>query len=217
MTRATYTGKCCIVSRETGAGASYASAARAWSQSQAPSVHSCLAGKATDNGRHWPLQPLSLLSTDENPSRPHSSVRHNIWSSSLVITWSSWSVSVSEWCHAGHVRLGRVTGLTLEAGAGWCLVLWPRPRHYWGHWGRPQCLLPSVHSASASPGVSPCLCARSRPGWDQYAEWALGTSQVWVRAESDSWPTSVTIIILCSPHATITSIWYSQSVPEYAC
>ena len=151
MTRATYTGKCCIVSRETGAGASYASAARAWSQSQAPTVHSCLAGKATDNGRHWPLQPLSLLSTDENPSRPHSSVRHNIWSSSLVITWSSWSVSVSEWCHAGHV----LRPCDWADTGGWCrLVLWPRPRHYWGHWGRPQCLLPSVHSASASPGVS---------------------------------------------------------------
>ena len=63
----------------------------------------------------------------------------------------------------------RVPGPEADTG-GWSrLVLWPRPRHYWGHWaGLSACCL-----ASASPGVSVCLSLGLEP--DQYAEWALGT------------------------------------------
>ena len=108
-----------------------------------------------------------------------------------------------------------------DTGAGrgwWRLMLWPRPRHYWGHTepGQPA----SVPAAWCPLGLRlsrrlSLSLSLSRPGLGSIRGVGTGhtghQSSVSQSLESDSWPTSVTIIILSSPHATITSIWCSQS------
>ena len=67
----------------------------------------------------------------------------------------------------------------LEAGWGWCrLVPWPRPRHYWGHSAWLHSPGPAACSLST---LTASLLSLTRPGWDQYAEWAP------VKCESESW------------------------------
>ena len=100
---------------------------------------------------------------------------------------------------------GRVTGLTLEAGAGWCCDHDLGTTEDTGA-GLSACCLVSTRPPPLPASLSVSLCSLS--AWLGSIR-GVGTghqSSVSQSCESDSWPTSVTIIILCSPHATITSI-----------
>ena len=151
MTRATYTGFCCMVSTER-AGASYTPVLPGPGLWTLVAEHSCLVARPLIMvpGQY----SLCLYSLVRVSSHDHHCSLVSIPSLSL----SLWSSSDHYHCviRASLVMSG-LTRARVTGGWHWRLVLWPRPRHYWGHWGRPQCLLPGL-------SLSRLCLSLTRPG-----------------------------------------------------